>query len=103
MYNGPMALTKTQLIDSLCTKSGLDKKTVASVLSGLSSLVQEQLQQGETVTLPDLAKFSLKEKPATPERQGVNPFTKAQITIAAKPATKKVIVKPVAGIKKAFA
>lgn len=98
-----MSLTKTQLIDNISSSCGLDKKAVSSVLASLATVVEGQLLQGEAVTVPDLAKFSVKEKPATAERQGINPFTKAPITIAAKPASKKIIVKPVAGLKKTFA
>ncbi len=98
-----MSLTKTQLIESISTSTGFDKRTVSSVLATLGSVVEEQLKQGEAVTVPDLAKFSVKEKPATAERAGINPFTKAPITIAAKPASKKIIVKPVSSLKKTFA
>lgn len=95
-------MTKTQLIETIATATGLDKKAVGGVLASLVLTVEEQLKKGEAVTVPDLAKFSVKEKAATPERQGVNPFTKAPITIAAKPESRKVTVKPVAGLKKAL-
>jgi DNA-binding protein HU-beta len=36
---------------------------------------------------------------ATKERQGINPFTKEPITIAAKPPSKKVRARPVKAIK----
>ena len=38
-------------------------------------------------------------KPATKQRPGINPFTKEPITIAAKPASKKVRARPVKAIK----
>lgn len=95
-------VSKTQLIESIVLQSGLDKKTVTTVLASLGNVVQSSLRAGQSVAIPDLAKFSVKEKPATPERPGINPFTRASITIAAKPASKKVVVKPVAGLKKAL-
>lgn len=96
-------LTKTQLIESLVTSTALDKKTVVTVLDGLATLVESTLKNGDGLTIPDVAKLSVKEKPATVERQGINPFTKQPITIAAKPATKKVVLKPAPSLKKALA
>jgi nucleoid DNA-binding protein len=40
--------------------------------------------------IPGLVKLRVVKKPATKERQGINPFTKEPITIPAKPASKKV-------------
>ena len=47
---------------------------------------------GETgeVIIPGLIKLNVVVKPATPERQGINPFTKEPTTFKAKPARKVV-------------
>ena len=52
-----------------------------------------------TFILPGFAKFVVVKKPATKARPGINPFTKEAITIAAKPASKKVRARPVKAIK----
>lgn len=86
-------LTKTQVIAELSEQTELSKKQVAAVFDALSSLVAKQLvgraSPGE-MTIPGLLKLKTVKKPATKEREGINPFTKEPITIAAKPASKKV-------------
>jgi hypothetical protein len=38
-------------------------------------------------------------KPASPAREGINPFTKEKVMFKAKPASKKVRVLPLKGLK----
>jgi nucleoid DNA-binding protein len=52
--------------------------------------------------LPGFAKFVVVKKPATKERQGINPFTKEPITIKAKPARKVLKARPVKAAKDAL-
>ena len=85
-------LTKAQVIAELANASDLDKKSVGRVFEGLQELIRKQLSArgpGEFV-VPGLVKLRVVKKPATKERQGINPFTKEPITIPAKPASKKV-------------
>jgi hypothetical protein len=49
--------------------------------------------------MPGLLKMKVVKKPATPERQGVNPFTKQPMVFKAKPASKKVRVLPLKNLK----
>ena len=76
-------LTKAQVIGEIA---------VNRVFESLSDLIRKQLSArgpGEFV-IPNLVKLRVVKKPATKERQGINPFTKEPITIPAKPASKKV-------------
>ncbi|HYQ40390.1 MAG TPA: HU family DNA-binding protein [Polyangiaceae bacterium] len=85
-------MTKAQVIAELANASDLDKKSVGRVFEGLQELIRKQLSArgpGEFV-VPGLVKLRVVKKPATKERQGINPFTKEPITIPAKPASKKV-------------
>ena len=85
-------LTKAQVIAELANGSDLDKKSVGRVFESLQDLIRKQLSSrgpGEFV-VPGLVKLRVVKKPATKERQGINPFTKEPITIPAKPASKKV-------------
>ncbi|MEY2930583.1 MAG: hypothetical protein RL033_1332 [Pseudomonadota bacterium] len=95
-------LTKTQVIAELSEQTELSKKDVARVFEALSALVAKQLVgrggPGE-VTIPGLLKLRALKKPATKEREGINPFTKEPITIAAKPASKKVKAIPLKALK----
>jgi nucleoid DNA-binding protein len=95
-------LTKTQVITALSEETELSKKDVARVFEALSALIAKQLVgrggPGEVV-IPGLLKLKAVKKPATKEREGINPFTKEPITIAAKPASKKVRAIPLKGLK----
>ncbi len=86
-------LTKAQVITEIAAATELDKKSVSGVFDSLSEIIRKQLtgrgSPGEFV-VPGLVKLRVVKKPATKERQGINPFTKEPITIPAKPASKKV-------------
>lgn len=86
-------LTKAQVITEISNSTELDKKSVNRVFDCIQELIRKQLvgrgAPGEFV-VPGLVKLRVVKKPATKERQGINPFTKEPITIPAKPASKKV-------------
>ena len=94
-------LTKTQFISALSEGSGLDKKAVGALLDALTKLVTEQLGKngpGE-LTIPNLIKLKTKDTPATQDREGEDPFTKKPRTFKGKPASKKVLARPVKALK----
>ena len=98
-------LTKAQVIAELAGSTDLDKKSVARVFEGLSDLIRKQLSvrgPGEFV-VPGLVKLRVVKKPATKERQGINPFTKEPTIFKAKPARKVVRARPVKAAKDAVA
>lgn len=97
------SMTKSALIEAVTDTlgEGVSKKQVASFLDVLTTIAHKELKTSGEFTLPGFAKFIVAEKAATPERQGVNPFTKQPVTIAAKPASKKVRARPVMAIKDA--
>jgi nucleoid DNA-binding protein len=85
-------LTKAQVVGEVASVTELDKKSVNRVFEALQEIIRKQLSArgpGEFV-VPGLVKLRVVKKPATKERQGINPFTKEPITIPAKPASKKV-------------
>ena len=85
-------LTKSQVLSELSEYAELDKKSVNRVFEGLTELIKKQLGPrgpGEFV-IPGLLKLKAVKKPATKDRPGINPFTKEQIVIKGKPASKKV-------------
>ena len=85
-------LTKSQIIQAIADahKDKLARKDVARVLESLATTGYKELKKNGLFVLPGFAKFVVVKKPATKERQGINPFTKEPITIPAKPASKKV-------------
>jgi len=95
-------MTKTQFVSLLAEKANLSKSQVNNVLDLIEELAIDQLKTDGAFVLPGLVKLTSKDKAATPERQGVNPFTKAIVTIPAKPASKKLAARPVGSLKKAI-
>ncbi len=93
--------TKAELYAQLADKTGLSKKQVASVFDGMSDLVHSALGKkgpGQFV-IPGLLKLKVVRKPATKEKQGINPFTKEPMTVKAKPARNVVKASPLKGLK----
>jgi nucleoid DNA-binding protein len=94
-------MTKSAFIEAVTNKlgDGASKKQVGTVLDTMIEVAHKELKKSGAFVLPGFAKFVVVKKPATKERQGINPFTKEPITIAAKPASKKVRARPVKAIK----
>jgi nucleoid DNA-binding protein len=89
---GAKRLTKAQVISELSELTELDKKSVARVFEKLQELIKKQLGArgpGEFV-IPGLLKLKSVKKPATKDREGINPFTKEKTIFKGKPASKKV-------------
>lgn len=98
---GNKPLTKSQFLNALAEPSGLARKQVAALFSSLGDLIAKQLgKKGPgIVTIPGLMKVKVVRKPATKEREGINPFTKEKITIKAKPARNVVKIQAVKALK----
>jgi nucleoid DNA-binding protein len=83
--------TKGEILTALADKAELKRKQVSDLLDQLAQLISKQLKSGPGVfTIPGLVKLRVVNKPATPERQGINPFTKQPTIIKAKPARRVV-------------
>ena len=93
--------TKTQLLNSLSESTGLSKKDVGNVLDELGVLIERHVKKrgAGTFTMPGLMKIKTVRKPATKARKMISPFTKEEITVAAKPAKTVVKVQPLRGLK----
>jgi nucleoid DNA-binding protein len=89
-------MPKSDVFNSLATMTGLSKKQVYAVFDSLIDSVAEGLgKKGPGVfVIPGLVKLRVVNKPAQPERQGINPFTKEPTVFRAKPA--RNVVKAVA-------
>ena len=94
-------MNKTQFIEEIASASGLEKKQVSAVLDALNSIVYKELKADREVTIPGLLKLTTVRKPAQPEREGINPFTKEKTTFKAKPARTVVKPRPVKALKDA--
>ncbi len=95
------APTKSEVFSTIAEATELSKKQVASVFDELNAVIKKSLgSRGAGVfTLPGLAKMTVKKKPATKARKGINPFTGEEIMIKAKPASKAVRIRPLKNLK----
>ncbi len=97
------AMTKSALLAAIAEDTGLAKKEVASVFESLNDKVQRHLKKKGvgTFTLPGVAKFTVRTKPATKARKGTNPFTGEEMMFKAKPASRVVKIRPLKALKDA--
>lgn len=95
------AATKSEVLSSLAQATELSRKQVASVLEEMGNLIKQHLgKKGPGIfVVPGLMKITVIHKPATKARKGINPFTKEEIMIKAKPARNVVKVRPLKNLK----
>ncbi len=96
-------MSKSEFIAALAKRSGLDKKQTITALDSMTKIVVQELKQGSgEVLIPGLLKLNVVEKPATPEHEGINPFTKEPMIYKAKPARRVIKARPVKALKDAI-
>ncbi len=95
------AMNKTEVLVALSEATGLTKQQVGSLFDELAKLIGKNLgEQGPgTFAIPGLLQIKAVRKPATPERKGINPFTKEETVFKAKPARSVVKVVALKGLK----
>ena len=94
-------MSKSELIQKISDECSMAKKDVKAVMDAMSSVAYRELKKSGIFMLPGFAKFTVVKKPATPERKGINPFTKEPTVFKAKPARKTLKVRPVKAAKDA--
>jgi nucleoid DNA-binding protein len=94
-------MSKSELIQKIADECSVAKKDVKAVIESMASVGYKELKKAGVFVLPGFAKFLVVKKPATPERTGVNPFTKEPTVFKAKPARKTLKVRPVKAAKDA--
>jgi nucleoid DNA-binding protein len=101
MANSAKPATKSEILSNIAEATKLSRKQVASVIDALSHQIKTAVgKKGPGVfALPGLMKVIVIHKPATPERKGINPFTKQEQVFAAKPARKVIKVRPLKALK----
>src|SRR4051794_24192641 len=97
-----LALTQTQLVAAVAEKADLSKAEAKRVLTALDEVVLEEIGNAQKVRIGGLVQLTVRLKPATKKRQGRNPATGEEITIAAKPASVDVRARPLAKVKDAL-
>ena len=94
-------MNKTEILTALAEATTLTKQQVAGVFEELAKLIQKNLADNGpgVLMIPDLMQVKVVRKPAVPEHQGINPFTKQEVLIKAKPAKNVVKLVPLKGLK----
>jgi DNA-binding protein HU-beta len=93
------APTKSEILAAISKETGLSRKQVSGVFDSLATIIRKSLRSNGIVTLPGLLKLKVVKKPATKQREGVNPFTGEKMIFKAKPASKKVRALPLKSLK----
>lgn len=93
--------SKSEIYRDLAEVTGVSKKDVQAVFSGMSEMIKKDLGgKGPGIfTVPGLMKITVTKKPATKARKGVNPFTGEPTVFKAKPARKVVKIRPLKALK----
>ena len=94
-------MSKSELIQKVSEECSMAKKDVKAVIESMASVAYKELKKSGIFMLPGFVKFMVVKKPATPERKGINPFTKEPTVFRAKPARKTLKVRPVKAAKDA--
>ena len=78
-------MNKTELIEKIAVGAELSKADAKKALEATIEAIKNALVEGDKIQLIGFGTFSVSERPA---REGINPATKAKITIAAKKVAK---------------
>ena len=98
-------MSKSELIQKIADQhsNGLTRKDVKGVIESLANVGHKELKKAGAFLVPGFAKFVVIKKPATKQRNGINPFTKEPAVFKAKPARKVIRARPVKAVKDAVA
>jgi nucleoid DNA-binding protein len=93
--------TKSEILSKIAEATQLSRKQVASVFDALADQIKSAVgKKGPGVfALSGLIKIVVINKPATPARKGINPFTKQEQMFKAKPARRVVKIRAFKALK----
>jgi DNA-binding protein HU-beta len=97
-----VALTQAQLVTAVAERAEMSKAEAKRALAALDDIVLEELGNAQKVRIGGLVQLTVRVKPAQKKRQGRNPATGEEITIAAKPASVDLRARPLAKAKGAL-
>src|SRR5450755_3415889 len=98
----PLPLTQTQLATAVADRAEITTADAKRILGALEEIVLEELDNAQKVRVGGLVQLTVRVKPAQKKRQGRNPATGEEITIAAKPASVDLRARPLAKAKAAL-
>jgi DNA-binding protein HU-beta len=97
-----LPLTQTQFASAVADRADISRADAKRLLGVIEEIVLEELGNAQQVRIAGLVQLTVRVKPAQKKRQGRNPATGEQITIAAKPASVDVRARPLAKAKAAL-
>jgi DNA-binding protein HU-beta len=90
LFPGGDAVTKSEMLATLATDTGLKKKEIENVMQALQNLILKTLKKEFKIKLDGLGVFQLKDRKA---RLARNPRTGEMVQVAAKRVVKFRVVK----------
>jgi DNA-binding protein HU-beta len=97
-----LPLTQTQFASAVADRAEISRAEAKRLLGVIEEIVTEELGNAQKVRIAGLVQLTVRVKPAQKKRQGRNPATGEQITIAAKPASVDLRARPLAKAKAAL-
>ena len=93
--------SKSEVFQTISQHIGLHRRDVTAVFHAMASMIRADLSKGGSgiFNVPGMMRITVKRKPATKARMGINPFTKEQVMFKAKPARNVVKVRPLKALK----
>jgi len=93
--------SKSDVYSTVAQHAGIHRRDVAAVFHALAGMIKADLSKSGPgiFNVPSMMRITLKRKPATKARMGINPFTKEQVMFKAKPARNVVRVRPLKALK----
>jgi len=93
--------SKGDVLGTIAQHAGIHRRDVGAVFHTMASLIRADLSKAGSgiFNVPGLMRITVKRKPATKARMGINPFTKEQVMFKAKPARNVVRVRPLKALK----
>ena len=83
------APTKSEIVAQICKDTKLSRKDVGKVFDSLHGVIKKSLRGAGLFTMPGMLKMKVVKKPATPAREGINPFTKQPTDVQGKARLKE--------------
>ena len=93
--------SKGEVFGTIAQHVGIHRRDVAAAFHVMGSIIKADLSKSGSgvFKVPGLMRITVKRKPATPARMGINPFTKEQVMFKAKPARNVIRVRPLQSLK----
>src|SRR2546427_5609306 len=93
--------SKGEVFGTIAQHVGIHRRDVAAAFHVMGSIIKADLSKSGSGVFkgPGLMRITVERKTATPARMGINPFTKEQGMVKAKPARHVIRVRPLQALQ----